>query len=110
MSNFGPMFERVRAETAKMLGYNLDQLGLVQSVRLDRAIALRIEIDRVQAQQAQDQPIDIGRLSAASEQLEKLILLSEEQPSYDLSLLTDQDLQELERLLRKALLLRQPTN
>jgi hypothetical protein len=72
MSNFESMFGRLRGETAKMLGHNLDQISLVQSVRLDRAIALRIEIDRVQAQRAQYQPIDIGRLTTAREQLERL--------------------------------------
>ncbi|MGX4770359.1 hypothetical protein ACWAUC_11215 [Bradyrhizobium guangdongense] len=31
-----------------MLGYDIETLGQAQSVRLDRALALRIEIDRLQ--------------------------------------------------------------
>jgi hypothetical protein len=45
------MFEQLRGETAGLLGYSLDNSGAVQALRLDRVVALRIELDGLQAKQ-----------------------------------------------------------
>jgi hypothetical protein len=102
MSDAGVVFERLRAETATMLGFDLDHLGAAQAVRLDRAIALRIEIDRLQSQQLRGESIDIVKLTSATEHLEKLLPAEDHPTFHDLSRLTTLELRELERLLRKT--------
>jgi hypothetical protein len=94
------LFDRLRKETADALGYDIDRLSLVQSVRLDRVTALRLEDDRLLAAQVAGQQIDLRQLATASEQLESL--LSEPIPTWDLPRLTDDELRIMERIGAKA--------
>ena len=94
------LFEKVRAETAQMLGFDILCLTPAQGVRLDRATALRLEVDRILSLQMRGEPIDVGRLTTASIQLEEM--LGEAQPDCDLSRLTDEELDVFDRLVRKA--------
>jgi hypothetical protein len=60
-------------DTCKTLGLNPDDLSLAQRLRVDRASALRLEIDDLQAAQLGGRAIDIRRLIEASEALERLV-------------------------------------
>jgi hypothetical protein len=60
-------------DTCKVLGHDPDSLTLAQRLRVDRASALRLEIDDLQAAQLGGRTIDIKRLIEASEALEKLV-------------------------------------
>jgi hypothetical protein len=42
-------------------------------MRLDRAVALRIEIERMQSEQMAGEPVDIRRLTESHEELAKLL-------------------------------------
>jgi hypothetical protein len=104
MSDANAVFQRVRQETAAMLGYSLEGISPAQSVRLDRAVALRIEIDRLQAAQLEGDPIDIARMTNATEQLEKLLPStgSDDQPfRIEFVRLNDTELDHLNRLTAK---------
>jgi hypothetical protein len=95
------LFERVRAETARMLNLDLLDLNPAQVVRLDHATALRLELDRLLAIQMRGEPIDIGRLTIASTQLETM-LRDRAENGWNLLLLSDDELVTLERLCAKA--------
>jgi hypothetical protein len=60
-------------DTCKTLGLNPDDLSPAQRLRVDRASALRLEIDDMQAAQLGGRTIDIRRLIEASEALERLV-------------------------------------
>lgn len=92
---------RLRAECAQLLGVDLQRMSPAQTVRLDRATALRLEIDTLQSKQLAGSPIDVGKLMQASEALERL-LPAEAIDAPDYRRLSDEELSELERLLRKA--------
>jgi hypothetical protein len=67
------MHEQLRKATAKMLGYDYDNLTSAQSVRLDRAAMLRLELDDCQTAKLNGQPFDMVKYIAASESLERLM-------------------------------------
>jgi hypothetical protein len=77
MSNEGDdiaqRYKRLRRDTARVLDYDHDHLSPSQDVRLDRAVCLRLEIDRLQMLQLAGQPFDMVKLVEASGALEKLI-------------------------------------
>jgi hypothetical protein len=64
----------MRKSAADMLGYDLTvKLTAAQSVRLDRAAALRLELDDLQGRQLAGLPIDTNKYVVASESLERLV-------------------------------------
>jgi hypothetical protein len=65
-------YRKDRTATAAMLGFDLDKLSAAQSVRLDRAISLRLVIDDMQLKQLHGEAIDVKEFVAASESLERL--------------------------------------
>ena len=65
--------ERMRKVTAELLGYDLSKLTPSQSVRLDRAATLRLELDDVQSRQLAGLPIDTTKFVSASEALERML-------------------------------------
>jgi hypothetical protein len=73
VSDVADVYARLRAETAKMLGYDIADLTAVQTLRLDLAASLRLEIDRITALQMRGEPADLRALTSAAESLEKLL-------------------------------------
>ena len=96
------VFERLRVKTADLLGLNLENLTPLKALRLDRATLLRLELDRLQAQQAAGEAVDLGRMALASQQLETLLPSEDDSTKFDLALLTDEELSLFETLLAKA--------
>jgi hypothetical protein len=62
------LFSRLRSEIGALLGFgDVDNINFAQRMRLDRAVALRIEIERLQSEQMAGEPVDIRRLTEAYE-------------------------------------------
>lgn len=73
MSDHALLHDALRRSTAQMLHYNLANLSPVEALRLDTAIALRLELDRSAAAQARGEAVDVRALTAAAEALERLL-------------------------------------
>jgi hypothetical protein len=67
------LLDRMRAVTAKLLGYDLEHLTPAQSVRLDRAASIRLMLDDVQGRLLAGLEIDMAKFCAASEALERML-------------------------------------
>jgi hypothetical protein len=67
------MQRRLRADTAKLLDYDINNLSAWQSVRLDRASTLRLQLDDISAAQLRGDPIDMPRFILASKELEAML-------------------------------------
>jgi hypothetical protein len=67
------LYQRLRIETAALLGFDLSNLSAAQGARLDRATMLRWELDRMAGSQVRGDAIDVSRAVAASEALERLL-------------------------------------
>jgi hypothetical protein len=63
-------------ETCELLKLNPDDLTAAQKIRVDRASALRLQIDDLQSAQLRGAQIDLGKLIEASEALEHLLATS----------------------------------
>jgi hypothetical protein len=66
------MQRRLRADTAKLFNYDINNLSAWQSVRLDRASTLRLQLDDISAAQLRGDPIDMPRFILASKELEAM--------------------------------------
>ena len=62
----------LRASTAKLLGLDESKLSVAEKIRVDRASALRLLLDDMQAAQLNGGAIDVGEFIKASEELERL--------------------------------------
>jgi hypothetical protein len=67
------MQRRLRADTAKLLDLDPNNLTPAQSVRLDRAASLRLQLDDIQAAQLRGEQIDMPRFILASKELEVML-------------------------------------
>ena len=67
------MQRRLRADTAKLLGFDLNNLSPSQSVRVDRAASLRLQLDDIQSAQLRGDAIDMPRFILASKELEAML-------------------------------------
>jgi hypothetical protein len=67
------LYARLRAETARMLGFDLASLSLGEGLQLDLTSMLRLEIDTLQGACLAGQAIDLARLQAAFAMLQKLL-------------------------------------
>jgi hypothetical protein len=67
------MHEQLRRDTARMLGYDYAKVTAAESVRLDRAAMLRLELDDCQTKKLNGQPFDMNKYVAASEALERML-------------------------------------
>jgi hypothetical protein len=68
------VYARLRIETCAMLGFSdVGTLTPLQSLKLDLACVLRLELDRAAALQARGEAIDIKALTVAAEALERLL-------------------------------------
>ena len=65
------LFKSLRASTAAMLGLDVDHLSTEQTIRVDRAVTLRLLCDHLQAQQLHGVAIDVHEFISASEALER---------------------------------------
>jgi hypothetical protein len=70
---FAAMHEQNRREMALMLGYDYANLTAAQSVRLDRAATLRLQLDDIQSAQLRGEQIDMSRFTIASKELEVML-------------------------------------
>ena len=77
------LHEKLRRSTALMLGLDYARLTAAQSVRLDRAAMLRLELDDCQTKKLAGQPFDTNKYVAASESLERLFGSDPETPVTD---------------------------
>jgi hypothetical protein len=66
-------YHALRASTAALLNYDLDNLTLTQSLKVDLASSLRLEIDRITAAQLAGEPVDLRELVLATESLSRLV-------------------------------------
>ncbi len=103
---FAELYARLRTECADLLGFDLAALSPAQTVKLDRVVALRLELDTLQSKQLAAQPIDLPKLLQASEALEKLLPAgatdNADGNGMDLRRLNDDELETLLRLTAKA--------
>jgi uncharacterized small protein (DUF1192 family) len=67
------LYQRLRRETAALLNFDLSNLTAPQGARLDRAVMLRWELDRCAGSQVRGDAIDVPKMVAASEALERLL-------------------------------------
>jgi hypothetical protein len=67
------MSQKLRSQTCALLGLDPNALSLAQQLRVNRASALRLQIDDLEAAQLRGQSIDINKLVEASEALERLV-------------------------------------
>jgi hypothetical protein len=77
------LLDRMRKLTAELLGYDLSNLTAAQSVRLDRAATLRLELDDVQSRQLAGLPIEMAKFILASKELEAMFGGDPEAPAAD---------------------------
>jgi hypothetical protein len=66
-------YERLRAETAEMLGLGVTDLSLVQGLQLDLVSLLRLEVDGLAGQVLAGKVVDLTRLATAVGMLQKLL-------------------------------------
>jgi hypothetical protein len=64
---------RLRIDTAKMLGVDLENMTAADGVRLSRACMLRLELDDIESRKLNNQPFDVKAYVIASESLERLV-------------------------------------
>jgi hypothetical protein len=70
------MARNLFVNTCKLLGLDPDDLTAAQKIRVDRASALRLQIDDLQSAQLRGAQIDLAKLIEASEALEHLLATS----------------------------------
>jgi hypothetical protein len=75
------LLDRMRKTTADMLGYDLSNLTPAQSIRLDRAASLRLELDDLQGKQLAGLLFDAKQYVVVSESLERMFGGDPEQPA-----------------------------
>jgi hypothetical protein len=67
------MRKNLRRDTAKLLKLDIDNLTPAQSVRLDRASTLRLELNDIEERKLIGAPFDTAKYIAASEALERML-------------------------------------
>lgn len=68
------LFDALRKSTSELLGLGaVDDLSPIQSLKVDLASSLRLELDRLMAQQLRGEAVDLRALTVASEMLERLL-------------------------------------
>jgi hypothetical protein len=73
MSALQNLYQKARAETAKILGYKLARLTPEQTMRLDCVVALRLALDDMQGRIVRGETVDVAKMLTASEALAKLL-------------------------------------
>jgi hypothetical protein len=67
MSDGDSFYQKVRRETARLLGYEgTDNLPADQATRLDLATALRLGLDDMQARLLRGESLDVSKMLAAT--------------------------------------------
>jgi hypothetical protein len=67
------VYERLKVETAQMLGLNTDSSSLLENLQVDLVSLLRLQIDDLQGKVLNGEQVDLGRLSAALTMLRQLL-------------------------------------
>jgi hypothetical protein len=75
------MRKRLREETAAMLKLDVNNLTAAQSVRLDRASTLRLELNDIEERKLIGAQFDTAKYIAASEALERMLGGNPDQPA-----------------------------
>jgi hypothetical protein len=73
MDDRAELFRALRASTAALLNFDLNHLTPAQNIRVDRAAALRLQLDDLQRRQFAGEAIDMKEFVVASEALERLV-------------------------------------
>jgi len=74
MSDGDSFYQKVRRETARLLGYEgTDNLPADQATRLDLATALRLGLDDMQARLLRGESVDVSKMLAATQELSRLL-------------------------------------
>ena len=76
-------YDRLRAETAQLLGLNCYDLMSLQKLRIDVVVALGLESDEIELSQVDRQPIDLGKLLQVSTALERLLPVVQKEATDD---------------------------
>jgi hypothetical protein len=66
-------YERLKVETAEMLGLNTDSASLMESLQVDLVSLLRLQIDDLQGKVLNGEQVDLARLSTALTMLRQLL-------------------------------------
>jgi hypothetical protein len=66
-------YERLKLETAQMLGLNTDSSSLLENLQVDLVSLLRLQIDDLQGRVLNGEQVDLARLSAALTMLRQLL-------------------------------------
>ena len=84
MSHGDCFYQKVRRETARLLGYEgTDNLPADQATRLDLATALRLGLDDMQARLLRGESVDVSKMLAATQELSRLLPTPEPAPRRD---------------------------
>jgi len=84
MSDGDSFYQKVRRETARLLGYEgTDNLSADQPTRLDLATALRLGLDDMQARLVRGESVDVSKMLAATQELSRLLPTPEPDPRRD---------------------------
>ena len=67
------LFSSLRISTATLLKYDPDNLSAEQTIRIDRAVTLRLIIDHLQSRQMHGEQINVKEFVDASEALERMV-------------------------------------
>ena len=74
-------FEQLRASTARLLKLDVSNLTPSEAVRVDRAVSLRLTLDRFQTEQLAGHEIDVKAFVLASQELERTLGGDPERPT-----------------------------
>jgi hypothetical protein len=112
MDDRAKFYAALRANTAALLNYDIDNLSLQQSLKVDLAASLRLEIDRITAAQLKGESVDLRELVLATESLSRLVApagtgTEAQQPDFEgarekLSQFLDDRAERLEQALRSS--------
>src|SRR5262245_22593986 len=84
MSDGDSFYQKVRRETARLLGYEgTDNLPAEQATRLDLATALRLGLDDMQARLLRGESVDVSKMLAATQESSRLLPTPEPAPRRD---------------------------
>jgi len=82
-------YERLKIETASMLGLNTESSSLLENLQLDLVSLLRLQIDDLQGKVLSGEQVDLNRLSTALGMLRQLLpvnsLVSQSAVTHDFS-------------------------
>jgi hypothetical protein len=107
VTGFDDIYDAARVEMAEALGLDIENLAPGDRLQLSAAVALRLELDKFEAEQRSGRSVDLVALTKVTEALRSLIEPDEPEaedkvPAIDLKLLSDRELGALHLIMLKA--------